>query len=455
MSQKIRISNSKLIVEEIIKPISEPNKFPDLKYKVAFVVDRSAGLAYCIDNKLTFDHIAETTSKDATWYVIKEESKINPWHDLDEYERTTLMFILSTISSDSYLDLAEKMILATGDKKIIDNFYGHLVYNCGDKWSFKNIVKDIKNYKPERDEVTRIPRYDGRVRYSVYKLINDLVKDKAKLLLDEDLVGKYNRISQRTVAVDDDSSSEKDDLPKWYQIIGKLGNMTRPNISLTFRKGNQSRNLNLIRDGLLNVRYLAVRVSDNLARRLRRSKCFSMNLVRKNDYLLDLTELPVVSRAELGKIPFPNLVFAEQQFRLARAGKYYVEKKTNKKRDNKDSYSRKVVESTKTRSYTADVLKVSITGEDRALSSKKDTESAVDCFISGKPVESSLLRNFLTNITNFEPEYWEKRVKVLEARLRDYKFRLMMRKDLPSSLIRYITSSSSYIFTVHHINITV
>ncbi len=86
----------------------------------------------------------------------------------------------------------------------------------------------------DKISITELVKRAGVSRTAFYRnyasrdeLIDDLVKDKADILTDSELIGKYLRISS---AVDTGAKFVHE---KWSRITGKLGNRRRANMSLT------------------------------------------------------------------------------------------------------------------------------------------------------------------------------------------------------------------------------
>lgn len=330
IKEKFSISNSRLSVVSITAepsprgdgyvkiPINDIKK--SMRYQVLSVCDTTSGNPITM---LTWG-VQEVTLpgkdlKDITgvYALVKEPTKSGEVvHSVAETK--VIMAMLYSLP-DFALDVKEQLILSTKDQGLIDSFYN----GYGDKGALKaELVGRLADKSYTVGKVQ--PQIQARTfrpgkRYSVYRLIHDLVADKAKILLSSDLIGKYSRITASKKVVPTDTTYQSDD---WCQVIGYQGNKTRANLSLQYqgkvtvdvpvnqlgvtagpRELKCIRTVSLIKDGRNHIEKLGVIVSENLARRLRGTGCVEDgNLVYKGALLLNLTKLPAISKGEIKKV---------------------------------------------------------------------------------------------------------------------------------------------------------
>ena len=128
-------------------------------------------------------------------------------------------------------------------------------------------------------------------------------------MIDPELIGTYENIS--------DYRSKTENLIKdsWCPIIGLVGNQERANISLKYltktkinipenefgiepgeKDYNTIKTICLLKDGKLNHSKLGIRISSKLSRKLKHLDIIKLDLIYKNDYLIDISNLPVISK---------------------------------------------------------------------------------------------------------------------------------------------------------------
>lgn len=249
---------------------------------------------------------------DSAWVVIREKGSKFKGIKYNE-EDIRLLISLAGCSTFYYLNLTEGLLLATKCKTLIDRFYS--IYGKENENKFINelnsIVRDEKSF--ERLEFlpvnnNPIPIYD-RNRYSVYSLLEDLVKDKAKININKDIVGnKYTKISSCAIF---SPTSCKINNDGWGNITSLKRNKKRANISINMDlsvSSNAEEKLNLkinktfciIKDGTLWQKRIAVNVSKTLEKKLKRYDGLVENeLLMDHELLLDLSKLPIISKSKI------------------------------------------------------------------------------------------------------------------------------------------------------------
>jgi len=395
----------------------------------------------------------------------------------DEERKIILINIIGTPLN--YLSLIEEMCISLEDENVINSFYSS--YGRRGLTNFKEGLFDLiadPLYSPKiTQNLSRRRIYKSGKRYSVYSLLNDLVKDKAKILVDQDLIGKYSRISaskkQKPAEVRYDTSC-------WENIQRLVGNSSRANLSLQYvstvnvqipdnphnipKKAGENlkciKSCNIIRDGMLNVPFIAVQVSKSLKRRLIGTGCIRSCVIYNNRLLLDLSKLPIISRSELEPIDPVEIAKLEVEKFIAKIAIIYYTKLENRFNDPTPSekpMSPELIEKTKylrslgivdrfyypvnetrekeNRSYSATELQVTLSnilGTDigkvyRSIGSYISTGS-VDKFLSAP--KRVILTEILESIKGYNLEYWEKRQTSITNQLRRKVFHSIMSKGI-------------------------
>jgi hypothetical protein len=191
------------------------------------------------------------------------------------------------------------------------------------------------NELPDIDRTTPVP--GPRAEYSVYRLCHDLVEDKAGILIDNTLV-KYNRITREMAYTETEVFNDKS-----YQVIGLCGNKTRANLSLTYEIPKDeikvpenpygitasglrmTRNYCVIRDGRLNMKSLAVRISKKLAGKFKILGLLNMELIREDEYVISLEKLPILRPRDIKPTSGYYLGYLEMSSAWYGAKKNYLE----------------------------------------------------------------------------------------------------------------------------------
>jgi hypothetical protein len=212
--------------------------------------------------------------------------------------------------------LSERIARGLGKKIFLDT-----IEKAYGRDSFYDVSKKLRCYLPAAtvtdeefmktwdgldDVEPEVPKARPRAEYSIYRLCQDLVKDGAGIIIDNTLI-KYRRISKRP-----DFGSSPEYAEKALKIVGFQGNKARANVSLTYEvpeeaivipenpygitAGNlkRTRNYCVIRDGKLNMKSLAVKVSKEMIRKFKILGIFNRDLVREGECVISLETLPIL-----------------------------------------------------------------------------------------------------------------------------------------------------------------
>ena len=145
-------------------------------------------------------------------------------------------------------------------------------------------------------------------RYSMTDLVSDLVADKAKLIMDDNIYA-YNWQGRKSNGFGNIKPIiESTDLYPTYRITGIQGNQTNANLSIKFDfKANYdtgsaikvlevSRNLMVVQNGNCFQNMVALHVSDALKKKLDKLGLIDTTLPGPGDILIDLSKVSVSSR---------------------------------------------------------------------------------------------------------------------------------------------------------------
>ena len=406
------------------------------------------------------------------WYIGKGDRRYSV--DEEEYTQEELKLIIAFIFwtvQNEFLDTAEILCHATKDSKIIKGFYG--MYGKTGKNNYLRFLLDILKY--ERNyEVTPIegyiPRCYDRNRYSIQKLIKELIEDKSKILVDPELIGRYNRITGEKLK----KESGKIDNTKWYPITGILGNRTRANISLQYNsdilvnipqnpydiapgtyKFKKKTSLCIIKDGQLNLSCIGATLSPKLAGKLKRLGFISSDLVRDGEYLIDLTRLPVISKSWIRGISSNYLARLEVDLKLSTYVLEYINtiyppvgEKDNEKSDrekflnslgiygdmfipcNKDFERNSTYSRYRTVELISTISNLNLSKGSRAMSYEyyhSGNKAYGDYFLNQYFDYIDIEKKCQSDLEGTRNE-WSQKVRTLEKEMRDRKFQIIMGK---------------------------
>jgi len=184
------------------------------------------------------------------------------------------------------LKLIEILVRGIRDVELLSYFYDDVLIDR-EKWVDRICKIEDGSYDPV--EVNLPARFD-RHKYSVYQLLTELKKYKAKLCISDDFLN-YRILTPNYRPREIDLSSLS-----FGEICDVVGNRTRANLSLLVKHEDTFFTYSIIRDGKLHVNNLVV-ISDNP---YLRKKLYGARLVKfsifKNTFVLDLSRIPVISR---------------------------------------------------------------------------------------------------------------------------------------------------------------
>lgn len=263
--------------------------------------------------------------------------------------------------------------------------------------SFFKYLGDLCNgtREYERGEI-HVETYN-RNRYSIYQLIKDLVKDGSSISINPDLV-KYTRISlsKRPEGVGKD----------WAKVISMQGNKYRANVGILC-KAESFYSMCLVKDGAVHTKTLVVKINDSgLRKKLYSAGLVSGSLVFKDELILDLTKIPVISKRLVSRITEQdylrsclNLIVQERAYKIALKKSPKEEKAKKEGSSDPMKYPEKII------SYTAD-------------------------FLDGTTKAGLLVIDHIVNseIDNFDIEIRKAELKKAEDKKRDMTFRYLMSK---------------------------
>lgn len=490
MEKEIRINGSKLKIESIVyskgdSVISGIDK-KALKYQMVLFYDPDGGKDHYwksldISGKSGKISVPAEISSSYTKATIltRLQGKKFKKYDGEAYSKSDSDVILSWIGelSDLRLDTAETLIHALKDDNVARMFYSSYGMKMLGEFK-KTISEDIirgKGYTPAvwSNEFSKIYQ---RNRYSVCELMKDLVDSGVMIYTDPELIGKYNKISR---CVKDGSKFIPD---RWSRVIGVTGNKTRANLSLTYMgnvfidipknsfgipNGHKElkaiRSFCLVADGMLNMKQIGIKTTDkDLLRKLRGAGVIESPLILDDEYLLDLTKIPVAKKMStrrlgsrvLGTLEADPLVYGiilgylrRLEYMKSKGVSVMPKKMDIEEESEKDKflhslgiydgmyYPPKTEVARSSKVYTAVEVKAVIKGI------PSDPVSNIINFINTGSCRNTVIKKILSNVKDTystksleelrkEIEKTEKQRDLSNVELRDYKFRMILGKTL-------------------------
>lgn len=413
---------------------------------------------------------------DSAWVVVKEKGKK---FETFEYSVDEIRTIISFAGSSSfnYISLTESLLLSTRCKDLIDDFYqtyGISRFGEFNKYLGSLLIdfdKNVTNLNFYSKSIELPSIYSRSNQYSVVSLLEDLVKDKSYILIDEDILGKkYNKISTSYNYL----ISEKPEILNdgWGKVEYILGNKTRANLSINMTQNIKisvpkndlgigdsievpwSRSYCIIKDGFLWQRRLAVRVSEKLKNKLKRYKGLVYNeLLKSNELLLDLSKLPIISRSRIGGHSLHYLSELAVKEKLSSIAIEYLNFiSPDKKMSDKEKFLSDLgivdgkflpnkIEEKYSKEYYSDAILSNIV----ELSIDRSTREYIYSNIKSSSAKGDLIKyykiiyDFLNKYVIPEEssksvedikKYWEKEYRRLNSTYRDQIFKLIMSKNL-------------------------
>ena len=470
MINEILIENSKLRLRKLknqslgdsIKLVGKST----YRYQFILVVDKQAsGNPWSMISSKGIYSLTQTWNSNNynAWVIERTSIKNAEKIDYTGEEIKVIAGFISVLWGEGYIPFCEKLCRITKDEKLVKLFYSSYSKSNG-LLHYLISLNNNKNYVSKNNYIETTPLTYGRPRYSVYKLLLDLEKEHADILVDDEVVGKYSRISRSKT-----SSSGRLSYPNggWCNVVGLLGNKERANVSLYYKSSitivipknqvgvsdgkknyNVNRVLNVIKDGTLNMKYLGVRVGKSLREKLKRVGCVYSDLLYDTDLLIDLKKLPVICRSDLRDTTSLGLASLVKDLNLEKAAIEYYKKLIKPMESDKDLFLRGLSIINNTYSPKLKIEKEGFTYTSMALKSRiyglptntQDIRTCIDDVV-GKKKYTGKNRSIINCITflkslpvgpdnNVHLEEHRKKFNVLNIDCRKRTFEMIMSKKL-------------------------
>lgn len=391
-------------------------------------------------------NISISSSYEYFWIVKKTSNKKYENIIYNKSEIVVLLKFSETCLISNYIPLAEGLILASGIKSVINSFYSyfgeHRKKKCID--TIKETIINIGRIPDTSIQISnKVPMYD-RSRYSIYTLLNDLLKDNAKFMIPKDLFGTdYCYVTDEGNIIN---------LDNWRSINNIVGNSSRANLSI--KSGN---NLYcIIQDGILKQDKILVRVSNKLRGKLKRIKNLIDldNVITSNDLVLNLTNLPIISKSKLQRFSIRTLSEILARIKISKIMIEYLRYEKGEITNNNSSKSPSNVE---TNMENKDFIKtdkkinkLEVIGKilDLGGISKTKRISAYNCYLNNTKSQEPVINNsniftILSINNNYKKllnknkdellNYWISERDKYSLLLKDKIFRLILSKELKFS----------------------
>ena len=412
-----------------------------------------------------------TGDGDEAWIMERSNTKYEDTNPYTKEEFRILGWFIIMTYNYGYLKMCEDLCLSTKNENVIEGFYK--TYGSLLKTSPLSVA--IDSYE-EKTSSRKFSSVYGRNKYSIYHLLRDLEKDEAEVLIDKELIGAYKRISRSKKIAPSNISYLTSG---WNKVYGLLGNKERANISLNLISkvsvnipqndvGIQSgprilstfKTINVIKDGVPHIDSIGVKVSKELALKLKRVRCVDMPLFYDNELLIDLRRLPIISRAEIKPISSTSLAKLEVETFLAKIAVEFYDKLVHKNEFDKTG-KRTQIQQTKDKIF---LKSLGIVGDTYSPINEKpvkegvsyDSKTYISC-ISGLPTGERLrkalnytlgiisygkqfgsdiknLDKFLSTLDRTKPEdslrHWKSEYDKLYKELKRKKFELILSKKV-------------------------
>lgn len=334
--KKICLGNTKL---SFIPFVLESFDLSDLEDLKPFMPYKSLLIYSNENNIVTFRN--ESSSK-YIW-ILTEESELNelptvPIKKEDRIFLSSLLYKLGSVKSFNLTYLVESIVIGLGDPELYQAWT-----ECFGVYSFRGLKEYISpEHLVDRDYVpVKLERKFSTKKYSVYKLVQDLVNSRASLVVNWD---SYNTITTEGTT----APIIRDPLLIDLKIVG---NQSFPNLNisgsnlLTYFDDALGKPqticcpvaINIINCGNLNTETLEiVNCSPNLRTKFKQVGILVKEDKKINSCTIDLTGLPIYSRRDRKKLDFNYLAFILEDLHILN-GRIFVKKKSeNKSPENKN-----------------------------------------------------------------------------------------------------------------------
>ena len=390
MIEEFKLKGLKFTVERI-----EPGDIRETKKRLAY-----QHAVYIEDSGNDFEYVSlcgsyKLTPKDgySCYGLSRLRTEAVDRSDYTEGELKILYRLLYSIAKEVKIPkFTEILVRGISDVNLTSLFYDKVRSDLFFKY-LGDLCNGVREY--ERGEI-HVETYN-RDRYSIYQLIKDLVKDEASISINPDLI-KYTRIS-----LSKRPERSKED---WAKVVSMQGNKYRANVGILC-KAESFYSMCLVKDGAVHTKTLVVKINDSrLRRKLYSAGLVSGSLVFKDELILDLTRVPVISKRLVSRITEQdylrsclNLIVQERAYKIA-LKKSPKEKKAKKEGSGDPmKYPEKII------SYTADFLD----------GTTKDGLRVIDNIVNSE-------------IDNFDIEVRKAELKKAEDKRKDMTFRYLMSK---------------------------
>lgn len=351
----MKVKNSRLELQKV-EDLSELSKImsgKNLRYKTIYAVLPTKSIFKAVpcysvsftDGTYTLNPNDEAVLKNySEYYVIlktgTKETKISYTED----EKKVLVSVFSGVADEFRLDTAEILCHAIGNKELLTTFYSDYG-KMNDTRKLCSELLEKSKILESKGVSDKFPFQYQRPRYSIYELVQDLIKEKASICTDPELIrGSYKKISR---GLEKTSEFVGD---AWNPIVGQSFNKTRANLSITYLcsvkvdipenefgvKARQKelktlKSICVVKDGKVCNTSFGVRItSKTLERKLKSAGIVSSNLVYSGDFALDIEKLPVISKSKLSAVRTFDLATAESWYRLSDIALEYLRRRQYK-----------------------------------------------------------------------------------------------------------------------------
>ena len=352
----MKIKNSRLELQKV-NDLSELSKImsgKNLRYKTLYAIfpTHSPFTSFpCmtisfIDGKYNLNSDDENLLKNnyLEYYVIAKTDIKDSKVTYTEEERERLVSVLSGLISEFKIDTAEIICHAIGNKELLNTFYSDYGKMEDTKKLCCKLVEDGK-IPITKNISSKFPVQYQRPKYSIYELAQDLIKDKASICTDSELIsGSYEKISRGLKKTSDFVEGS------WNPITGQSFNKTRANLNLNYmcsvkveipenevgvKSGPKElktlKSICLVKDGKVCNSSFGIRIhSKVLERKLKSIGIIKESLVYSGDYLINIETLPVISKSKSSNIRSFDLALAEINYRLSDIALEYLRRRQYK-----------------------------------------------------------------------------------------------------------------------------
>lgn len=449
--KEIKILNSNLKLVEI--PINREGKISllpilkdYLKYQDVVLVGPSGFTSLEKIHKITEVTVCKNPKETSAWVIKKTEEIYKESEELDQDEMNTLLTFIYHYSSIN-IEFTDLLIDTLGDYKLYKKW--NSVYGPNNIRQFKRDISNIigsqlTDFEPEPYILPKV--YKTGKTYSVQNLLEDLESDKADILIDPELIGKYSRISLGGKFPDNVKTMVHD----WQPVIGILGNKTRANLSLQYklqvsvpipenpyisdteRKCFTNAAICIVKDGELWTKCLGVRVSSKLAGKLKRLGLIKMPLLGKNEYLINFSDIPVAKKTKVSSYELAKLELRLMISNLAL--KYFEIENSKVEKESDEEIFLKELGIIGTQYYPKKTtVDYSSTSSYKVIELKARFTPRIPRIETGVVYRNGIETELINLINRKTKEEWLEEFRIAQQELRATKFKFIMTRDMKFS----------------------